>query len=901
MRDKEADMKKKETDIKKVSLIINGVPRQITASPDRVLLDLLREDLRLTGTKQSCDRKGQCGACTVIVNGKAVHSCLTKVADLDKAEVITVEGLGTPENPHLIQEAFVLSGAIQCGYCTPGMIMATKALLDQNPDPDTPEIKKALARNLCRCTGYVKIIDAVKLAGRFLRGEITPNQVRPDPNGPKIGVSHPRPSAMLKACGLAEFTADIKLQDPLEVAVVRSTEHHAKIKSIDTAKAERMPGVIGVMTAKDIKGKNRINSMIFPDQPLLCADKVQCLGDPIVIVAAQTKEQALSAAETVKVTYDPLPVLKTPEEAMAEGAVQIHAEWPNLCFVQPQIKGDAEKAIAESAAVVEGTFSTQINHQAPLEPEAGVAYLEGEGEDTQLVVIGRSIDIHQHMTNLQDALGFENICYKEAYAGGQFGQRAAMTSEGIAAAAALHFKRPIRYIPSLAESMLMSTKRHPFTMKVKLAADKKGKLTAFTIDYTVDNGAYQIIGIYVIMRAMWMLSGSYYIPNVNALARLVYTDNPPGGAARGAGPPQVTFALESAMDMLAEKSGMDPLEFRRINSLQPGQSVSTGMVYEQWPFPELCDAIRPTYERAKKEAAAFKSGPMRRGVGIGTHAFGIGGPGDAGMVAVELDPDDGLTIYAAVADPGEGNDSMLTQIASHLSGIPMDKVRLVTRDTDHTTAMGPAAASRMTYMAGGSLILAIEQLQKAMREVGADTYAGLKKAGKPIRYMGSKRAEGEEGPLDPKTGQGPSFESRVHAIQMAEVEVNTDTGEVRVIKMTTAVDAGKVIHPQNLEGQLEGGMSQGVGYALREEYIHGKTKDWVTFKFPSMKTTFDVDLIIRETPRLKGPLGATGVGEMTMVPTAPAVINAIYDACGVRIYDLPAAPGKIKAAMAAKK
>lgn len=880
---------------------VNGCSHQFIVEPDRVLLDLLREDLRLTGVKQSCDRKGQCGACTVIVNGKAVRSCLQKVTNLDGAEVITVEGLGTPDNPHLIQEAYVLSGAVQCGYCTPGLIMATKALLDRNPNPDVKEIKKALEQNLCRCTGYVKIIEAVKLAGQFIRGETTPDKVRPDPNGPKIGVSHPRPSAMLKACGLAEFTADIKVQGALELAVVRSTEHHAKIKSIDTSKAEKMPGVIGVITAKDIKGGNRINKIIFPDQPLLCSDKVQCLGDPIVIVAAQTKEQALSAAEAVKIAYDPLPILKTPEEAMAKDAIQIHAEWPNLCFVQPQIKGDAEKAIAKSAAVVEAEFSTQINHQAPLEPEAGLAYFEGEGKDAQLVVIGRSIDIHQNMTNLQEAVGWENLCYKEAYSGGQFGQKVGITSEGIAAAAALHFKRPVRYIPSLAESMIMSTKRHPFTMKVKLGADAKGKLTFFTIDYTVDNGAYQVIGIYIIMRAMWMLSGSYNIPNVNALARLVYTNNPAGGAARGAGPPQVTFALESAMDMLAEKIKMDPLEFRKINSLLPGQSVSTGMVYEQWPFPELCDAIKPNYERAKKEAAAFKKGPMKRGVGIGTHAFGIGGPGDAGRVAVELDPDDGITIFAAVADPGEGNDSMLTQIASHLSGIPMNKVRLMTRDTNHTAGMGPAAASRMTYMAGGSLVLAIEQMKKAMEEAKTSTYEGLKKAGKPTHYMGSKKAEGNEGPLDPKTGQGPSFESRVHAIQMAEVEVNTDTGDVRIIKMTTAVDAGKVIHPQNLEGQLEGGMDQGVGYALREEYIHGKTKDWVTFKFPTMKTAFDMDLIIRETPRVKGPLGATGVGEMTMVATAPAVTNAIYDACGVRIFDLPATPDKIKAALAKRK
>jgi aldehyde oxidoreductase len=289
-----------------------------------------------------------------------------------------------------------------------------------------------------------------------------------------------------------------------------------------------------------------------------------------------------------------------------------------------------------------------------------------------------------------------------------------------------------------------------------------------------------------------------------------------------------------------------------------------------------------------------------RGVGISAHSFGIASPGDKARLAVELDPDDGVTIYAAVADPGEGNDSMLTQIASHLLDIPMEKVRLVTRDTGHTAASGPSAGSRMTYMAGGSLANAIEQMKKAMAEAGTKTYEGLKKAGKPTHFVGTKKNE-DEGPLDPKTGQGPSFEEQVHAIQMAEVEVNTDTGEVRVVKMTTAVDAGRVINPQNLEGQLHGGMDMGVGYALREQYIHGQTKDWVTFKFPTMKTAFDMDVIIQETPRLKGPLGATGVGEMTMVSTAPAVINAIKDACGVRIYDLPATPEKIKAALAAKK
>ena len=882
--------------MEKVIMKVNGRRYKFIVEPDRVLLDLLREDLRLTGAKQSCDRKGQCGACTVIVNGKAVRSCLQKVSKLKGAEVITIEGLGTPDNPHLIQEAFVLAGAVQCGFCTPGMIMAAKVLLDKNPDPDVPEIKKALEHNFCRCTGYTKIIDAVRLAGRFLRGETTPDAIRPDPNGPKIGVSHPRPSGLPKACGTVEFGADITLQNPLQLACHHSTEWHANIKSLDTSLAEKMPGVAGVMTYKDIKGHNR-EKIFVADWPILAEDKVRTLGDPIAIVAAETREQARSAAAAIKVEYEPLPVLTSPFDAMAEGAEQIHTEWSNLCFVQPQIKGDAKKALAESAHVVEAHFKTQMNHQAPLEPEVAVAYLEDEGEDAQLVVIGRSIDIHQDMQNIQEALGYENVRYEEAYSGGQFGQKGGMLSEALAGAAALHFKRAVRYVPSLTESMQTTTKRHPFDMKVKLGCDKDGKLTAFDIDFVIDNGAYMVIGIYVIFRCLWMLSGSYNIPNVNALARLVYTNNPAGGAARGAGPPQVTFALESAMDMLAEKIEMDRLEFRKINSLKPGESCSTGHVYDIWPFPELCDAIKPRWEEAKKNAAAGSNDKIKRGVGIGTHAFGVAGPGDSGMVAVELDPDGGMSIFCAVADPGEGNDSMLTQIASHLTGIPMNMIRLNTRNTDDTTAMGPAAGSRMTFVAGNSLIEAIKKLQEAMKETGAADFEGLKKAGKPTRYMGSMIPSGPGDHLDPKTGLGPSFQSRVHAIQMAEVEVDTETGEVTVLKVTTAVDAGTILNPLNLEGQLHGGMDQGVGFALREEYVAGKTVDWKTFKFPTMKTVFEMEAITRETYRPNGPLGSTGVGEMTMVCTAPAVINAIYNACGARVFALPATPDKVKAAM----
>jgi aldehyde oxidoreductase len=311
-------------------------------------------------------------------------------------------------------------------------------------------------------------------------------------------------------------------------------------------------------------------------------------------------------------------------------------------------------------------------------------------------------------------------------------------------------------------------------------------------------------------------------------------------------------------------------------------------------------AIRPHYERARKEAAAFRTGRVRRGVGLGAGAHGVGRPGELAVVAVELDPDGGISVYAAAADPGEGNDSMLTQLTAHLMNIPMDRVRLYTRETNLTAASGPAAGSRITYMIGGALMDALEQLKKAMAETGAKTSEGLVAAGKPKRYVGRKKAD-DAPPMDPKTGQGPAFVSDIHGVQLVELEVDTETGEVNILKVTAAVDAGTVINPQNMTGQLEGGMDMGVGYALREEYVAGQTKDWVTFKFPNIRQSFEMEIVLVQTPRTKGPLGATGVGEMTLVPTAPAVINAIKDATGVRVYDLPATPQKIKAALAALK
>lgn len=884
--------------MKKVALTVNAHPVQVVVDEKQaVLLDLVREDLGLTGTKQSCDRKGQCGTCMVLVNGKAVLSCITKVAALEGAEVTTIEGLGTPDRPNLVQQAFVLAGAVQCGFCIPGMIVTATELLEANPAPTRAEIGRALRRNLCRCTGYVKIIDAVQLAGRFLRGEIAPADLLPGPDAPPLGVSHPRPSALAKACGTAAFGADIRMPGALEIAVVRSPHAHAVIRGIDTAAAAAMPGVAGVMTAADIKGTNRIKYTVA-DRPILCDDTVRTLGDAVAIVAAETKEQALAAVDAVVVDYELLPVLASPEAALADGAPQIHPDLPNLCYSQPIVKGDVASAFASAAAVVEGRFRTQINHQAPLEPEVSLAYLEGEGEDAELVVIGRSINIHLALASLQAALGWEAIRYEEAFSGGQFGIKVEVITEGIAAAAALHFRRPVRYVPSLAESMLATSKRHPFDMGIRLAANAEGRLTALDMDITVDNGAYMSLGIVILNRALHMLTSSYFVPNIHVTSRLVYTNNPWGSAARGAGPPQTHYAVECAIDLLAEKMGIDPLEFRRRNSLRPGDTKATGHVVKEWPFPGLCDVLRPKYEEARRAAAAHTGDGVRRGVGLGAAAFGIAMPGDKSVAAIELDPDDGVTVYVAAADPGEGNDSMLTQLVASVLELPLAKVRLRTRSTADTTASGPASGSRVTYMIGGAAVDAAQQLRAAMDEEGARTHAAFVAAGRPARYVG-RRTTLETAPLDPVTGQGPSFEVQVFSVQMAEVEVNTATGEVKVVRLTSAADPGRVIHPLNVEGQLEGGMDMGAGFALREEYVAGKTKDWVTFKFPNIRHAMDLETILVETPRELGTLGSVGIGEMAMVSTAPAIVNAIRDACGAMVYELPATPERVRAALAA--
>ena len=885
--------------MKKISLKVNSVPRECVVDEKMVLIDLLRQDLCLTGTKQACDRKGQCGACTVIVDGKTTRSCLKKVVDLEGADVITVEGLGTPDNPHLIQEAFVLAGAIQCGFCTPGMIMATKGLLDENNNPSDDDIKKALRRNLCRCTGYSTIIEAVKLAGRFIRGETTPDKMLPPASAGYIGVSHPRPSSYLKACGAVEYTGDIVVPNMLEIAVVRSPHYNALIKSIDYSEAETMPGVVGVVTDSDIMGSKSV-AVLVPDEPIFYPEGgiAPVMGAPIVGIVARTREEALAAAKAVKVEYEVLPRITTVAESIAEGAAKINPDpdYPNIVYQAELIRGDAQKALASSANVIEARVKTQMQPHSPLEPETALAYMDGEGDDAQLVVIGRSIHIHMHAVTLSTALGWDNVRYIEAFSGGQFGIKCDITAEGQAAAAALKFRRPVRYTMSLTESMMTTPKRHPADMRVKMGADANGKITAYDIDYDMENGAHTSLGTIVMDRFVDMLSSAYDLPNVKLEGKLVYTNDSWGGAFRGAGPPQSNFAIETMVDMMADKLKIDPWEFRMKNMLRPGGTIAVGQKVDSWEIIGCMETMKPLYEKACKEAKKKSTPELRRGVGLGGASFGIGSPNDSSNVAVELNPDNGVTVYAGVADPGEGNDAMLSQIASHCLGIPLKKVRLVTRDSELAPDSGISASSRQTYMSGGALVKACEILKEAMKEVKAKTHADLIKAGKPTKYMGKKLLGDVQG-IDKKTGEGKVWGSFVHNVQMAEVEVNTKTGEVKILKMTTVVDAGTVLNPQALIGQVDGGVDMGVGFALREEYVLGKTNDFNSIGFPTITMSFPKETIILETPRPKGPLGATGIGESTMTSTHPTVANAIFNATGIRFTEIPITPKKILAAM----
>ena len=904
----------------KRNIMLNGVNKVLIAPADTTLATVIREQFGLTGTKVGCGQ-GQCGACNVIVNGKLVRSCITKLSRVeDGATVTTIEGIGTPSGLHPLQLAWVAHGCAQCGFCSPGFIVSAKLLLDENLSPTRGEVRDWFQkhRNACRCTGYKPLVDAVMDAAKVLRGEMAADELnfKIPADGRIWGTKYPRPSAIAKVTGTLDYGGDLGLKlpdDRLNLALVQAAVSHANIKGIDTAEAEKMPGVFKVVTHKDVPGKNRITGLItFPsnkgdgwDRPILCDTKVFQYGDAIAIVCADTEANAKAAAAKVKVDLEPLPEYMSAPAAMADDAIEIHPGTPNVYFVQKIAKGDETAPIfANADAVVEDDFYVGRQPHMPIEPDVGFAYKNAEGK---LVIHSKSIGLHLHGAMIAPGLGveLENLVMVQNPAGGTFGYKFSPTMEALVGAATMATGRPCFLKYDYQQQMAYTGKRSPFFMNMRFAADKDGKLLAMETDYNVDHGPYSEFGDLLTLRGTQFMGAGYDIPHIRGEGRTVCTNHAWGSAFRAYGSPQSEFASEVLMDELAEKLGMDPLELRFKNVYRDGSTTPTGQAPEVYSLPEMLEILRPKYKAALDKAKAGSTAEIKKGAGIavGVYGCGLDGP-DASEAWVELNADDSITVYACWEDHGQGADAGALGSAYEtlrVTGITPDRVRLVLNDTSKAPNTGPAGGSRSQVMAGQAIKNGSEALVAAMKKPDGTyrTYAEMQADKIPVHYTGKWTAPATN--CD-ENSQGSPFSVYMYGVFMAEVAVEIATGKTMVEKMTLVADIGTINNRLVVDGQMYGGIAQGIGLALTEDYEDIKKHSTMAGAgFPYIKQIpDDIELIYVETPRKDGPYGAAGVGEMPLTTPHAAVINAITNACGVRITRLPALPEKVLAGLKAK-
>ena len=901
----------------KKNLVINGQKKTVVAAADESLANVLRGQLGLTGVKVGCD-EGQCGCCNVILDGKLVRSCVTKMSKLaEGASITTIEGVGAPDCLHPLQMAWMVHGAAQCGFCTPGFIVSSKALLDQNPSPTREEVRDwyQTHRNACRCTGYHQLVDAVMDAAKVLRGEMTMDELAYKlPEDGKIwGGKYPRPSALAKVTGTLDYGADLGLKmppDTLHIALVQAEVSHANILSIDTSEAEKMEGVFKVVTHKDVKGKNRITGLItFPtnlgdgwDRPILCDEKVFQYGDAIAMVCADTQAQADAAAAKVKVELEKLPAYMSAPAAMAEDAMEIHPGTPNVYYTQKIAKGGETGPIFDqAAATVEDDFFVGRQPHMPMEPDVGFAFLNEEGK---LCIHSKSIGLHLHAAMIAEGMGvaLENLIMVQNPAGGTFGYKFSPTMEALVGAACLATGRPVFLRYNYHQQMTYTGKRSPFFVNMRLAADNDGKLLAMETDYSVDHGPYSEFGDLLTLRGTQFMGAGYDIPNIRGEGRTVCTNHAWGSAFRAYGSPQAEFSSEVLMDELAEKLGMDPLELRYKNVYRPGSTTPTGQEPEVYSLPEMLDILRPKYQAALEKAKADSTAEVKRGVGIsiGVYGCGLDGP-DSSEIKVDLNPDNTVTVFACWQDHGQGADMGVLGTAHQALrplGLTPDQIKLVMNDTSLVPNSGPSGGSRSQVMTGRAIQAGCETLVEAMKDGngGFRTYDQMTAAKVPVSYAGKYTAPAVN--CD-ENSQGSPFAVYMYGVFMSEVAVEIATGKTQVEKMTLVADIGKINNKLVTDGQLYGGLAQGIGLALSEDFEDlKKHSTLVGAGFPYAKQIPDnMELIYVETPRPEGPFGAAGVGELPLTSPHAAIINAIYNACGARVTVLPAKPDKVLAAL----
>ena len=903
----------------KKTLNINGTDVIVVAPADESLANVLRGQLGLTGTKVGCG-EAQCGCCNVILDNKLVRSCVTKMSKVaDGASVTTIEGIGVPNHMHPLQLAFIVHGAIQCGFCTPGMIVSAKALLDETPNPSREDVRNWYTkhRNACRCTGYKQVVDAVIDAAKVMRGEMKPDDLmfKMPADGEVWGSRHPRPTAVAKATGTFFYGADLGLKMPegtLHLALVQAKVSHANIKSIDTLEAEKMPGVVKVVTHKDVKGKNRITGLItFPtnkgdgwDRPILCDQKIYQLGDAIAIVCAETPAQAQAAAEKVKVDIEELPPYLSAPAAMADDAIEIHPGTPNVYYEIPIKKGaDTAPLMTSSAHMVEGEYYLQRQPHLTMEPDVGCAYMDDEG---RLTIHSKSIAIHLHHAMIAPGLGIEpeKLRLVQNPTGGTFGYKFSPTMEALLGVACMAANRPVYLRYNYYQHITYTGKRSPFWMKLKYGADAQGKIVAMESDWTVDHGPYSEFGDLLTMRGAQFIGAGYGIPNIRGMGRTVATNHGWGSAFRAYGSPQSFLASESLIDELALKMGMDPLELRALNVYKNGDTTPNGQAPEVYSLQEMVSKLRPLYKAAKEKAARESTPAIKKGVGISLGIYGCGLDGaDSSSVRLELNPDNSVSLYNSWEDHGQGADigSLGTaHKALRPLGLRPDQIHLIMNDTAITPNSGPSGGSRQQVVTGNAIINGCMMLINAMKKPDGAyrTYDEMKAENIPVSYSGNWTASMCTA-CDMETAQGSPFSTYMYGLFMAEVAVDTQTGKTKVEGYTVIADIGKINSRLAVDGQIYGGVAQGIGLALSEDFEDlKKHTTLVACGIPYAKDIPDrIDIHYVETPRPDGPFGAAGVGELPLTSSHVAVINAIANATGVRIRSLPALPEKVLTAL----
>lgn len=917
-----------------IQLTVNGTQHQVEVATRTTLLEVLRDDLGLTGTKNGCGQ-GHCGACTVIVNGRAVRACVTLARRADGAVVETIEGLARPRLPggeqlHPLQQAFVEQGAIQCGFCTPGMIMAAKSLLDENPAPTEADIARALKRNLCRCTGYAKIVEAIQVASgqRATTGPLPDSQ-----QSAVVGQRMPRPDAIAKATGAALFAADYRFPGMLHAKVLRSAHPHARVLGIDASQARAASGVVAVLTADDVPG-NKNHGVARNDWPVLAYDVVRYRGDAIAVVVAETKAQAKAALDLIAVDYEPLPAIFSPDEARQPDAPHLHPGGNLLKHTHVE-RGDVDAAFARADVIVEQVYHTPATDHAFLEPEAAVAVpapMEDGGVHRTpcvTVYVGSQIpfkDRAQVASSL--ALPEEKVRIVQPAVGGAFGGKEDVSVQIHAALAAVVTGRPVKLVYTRQDSLRYHPKRHATTIRYKTGAARDGRLLAVAVEILGDTGAYASLGEFVMARTATHAAGPYDVPNVRLDSYALFTNNPPAGALRGFGVPQACFACETQMDILAERLGMDPLELRRRNAVRVGSTIATGQVLQE--SVGLLETIERVAEAMRDAEASQPADPtQRRGWGVACtfKNVGLGGPlPDSAGADVELTTAGRCLVRAGAAEIGQGLPAVLAQIAAQELGVPYDRVAVILADTGQTLDCGPTTASRQTFITGNAVRRAAIRVRESLagaaaEELGAppdtlvfadgrvraadgdrsltltEAIVVAQREGRATRAQDIYTAPptvGVETPGDTHFAYG-------YGTQAAEVKVDVETGQVRVLRVIAAHDVGHAINPLGVEGQLEGGVMMGLGYALTEEIEldEGRVVNdtFARYKVPGIEQRPRITSIIVEDPAAAGPYGAKGVGEITSIPTTAAITNAIHAATGARITQLPATPQRVLEAL----